>query len=53
MKNAKRIASLLLALTLVFALAISVSAERTEVEIPGSLLIKDNDSVKASEVLSN
>ena len=49
MKNAKRIASLLLALVMVFALAISVSAERTEVESLGSLLIKDNDSVKASE----
>lgn len=49
MKNAKRIASLLLALVMVFALAISVSAERTEVDALGSLLIKDNDSVKASE----
>lgn len=48
MKNAKRIASLLLALVMVFALAISVSA-RTEVEAKGSILIRDNDSVLASQ----
>ena len=48
MKNTKRIASLLLALVMVFAMAISVSALE---EIPagtGSILIKDTDSVAAS-----
>ena len=53
MKNAKRIASLLLALVMVFALAMTVSAERTEVTTLGSLLIKDNESVKASEKTFN
>ena len=48
MRNAKRIASLVLALAMVFALAITVSA-RTEVSELGTVLIKDNDSVKASE----
>ena len=47
MKNAKRIASLVLALVMVFALAISVSA--AEVTEDGSILIKDNDTVKASQ----
>lgn len=47
MKNAKRIASLVLALAMVFALAISVSAE--PVTEDGSILIKDNDTVKASQ----
>lgn len=47
MKNAKRIASLVLALVMVFALAISVSAE--PVTEDGSILIKDNDTVKASQ----
>ena len=49
MKNAKRIASLLLAVAMVFAMAISVSALT---EIPadtGSILIKDNDTVLASQ----
>lgn len=49
MKNAKRIASLLLALVMVFALAISVSATRNELDAKGSILIKDNDSVLASQ----
>lgn len=48
MRNAKRIASLVLALAMVFALAITVSA-RSEVSELGTVLIKDNDSVKASE----
>ena len=47
MKNAKRIASLVLALVMVFALAISVSA--APVTEDGSILIKDNDTVKASQ----
>ena len=50
MKNAKRFASLLLALVMVFAMAISVSAAPTEIEAgTGSILIKDNGTVKASE----
>ena len=48
MRNTKRIASLLLALVMVFAMAFSVSA-RTEVDALGSILIKNNDSVLASE----
>ena len=48
MKNTKRIASLLLALVMVFALAISVSA-RTELDAKGSILIKDTDAVMASQ----
>ena len=48
MKNAKRIASLLLAVVMVFAMAISVSA-RTEVDAKGSILIKNNETVLASE----
>lgn len=47
MKNAKRIASLVLALVMVFALAISVTA--APVTEDGSILIKDNDTVKASQ----
>lgn len=48
MKNAKRIASLLLVLVMVFAMAVSASA-LTEVTADGSILIKDNDSVLASQ----
>lgn len=48
MKNAKRIASLVLALVMVFAMAITVSA-RTEVTDLGTVLIKDSNTVKASE----
>ena len=48
MRNTKRIVTLLLALVMVFAMAVTVSA-RTEVDAKGSILIKDNDSVLASE----
>lgn len=48
MRHTKRIASLLLALIMVFALAVTVSA-RTEVDTKGSILIKNNDTVLASE----
>lgn len=48
MKKTMRIASLLLAVVMVFAMAITVSA-RTEVEAKGSILIKNNDTVLASE----
>ena len=53
MKNAKRIASLLLAMVMVFALAVSVSAAREEVDAKGSILIKNNDTVQASEKVFN
>lgn len=49
MKNAKRIASLLLALAMVFAMALSVSALTEVPADTGSILIKDNDTVKASQ----
>ena len=48
MKNTKRIASLLLALVMVFAMALTVSA-REAVDAKGSILIKNNDTVLASE----
>ena len=49
MKNAKRIASLLLALAMVFAMAISVSALTEVPADTGSILVKDNDTVLASQ----
>ena len=50
MKNAKRLASLMLALVMVFAMAISVSAEQTEIPAnTGSILIQNNNTVNASE----
>ena len=49
MNNAKRIASLLLALVMVFALAVSASALTEVPADTGSILIKDNDSVLASQ----
>ena len=49
MKKTMRIASLVLAVVMVFAMAISVSAARTEVDAKGSILIKNNDTVLASE----
>lgn len=49
MKNMKRIATIALALVMVFTMAISASAALTEITEKGSIIIKDNDSVKASE----
>ena len=49
MKNMKRIASLVLALVMVFTLAISASAALTEITDKGSITIKDNDTVLASK----
>lgn len=49
MKIAKRIASLLLALAMVFTLAISVSALTEVPADTGSILVKDNNSVLASQ----
>lgn len=49
MKNTKRIASLLLALVMVFAMALSVNALTEVPADTGSILVKDNDSVLASQ----
>jgi fimbrial isopeptide formation D2 family protein len=50
MKNAKRLASLMLALVMVFAMAISVSADQTEIPAnTGSILIQNNNTINASE----
>ena len=48
MRNAKRIASLLLAVAMILAMAVSASALE-EVTTTGSILVKDNDSVLASQ----
>ena len=48
MKNAKRIASLLLVLAMVFAMAISASALTEVTPGTGSILVKDNETVLAS-----
>ena len=49
MKNAKRFASLLLALVMVFSLAATAFAATVEVTDKGSITIKDNDTVLASK----